>query len=406
MAPCAAATLAVVLLGAAGCGGAPEVLFPEGGGEWPARPVPAWSAQPRLAVTVERDDTLAMVSPTDTPTLLGTIPVGEDPVRVEAPHYLAVSPDGQTLYVNLSNYAPGTGSGPSGTVNLGDMPGRSLKLRASDYAVLGAVTLQPNPGDLLLSGDGATLYVSHYDLLALQSALTAGKTPPDATVALVDTASMTVRALVPVCPTAHGLALSPDERTLYVACTLADQLAVVDLATRAVRRIKIGPAAGALGTPNYSPFALSRAPSDGSVWISCTGGGGGAAWAGLRVYDPKKDAMDDARAVPINGLPFFGDFLPDGTTLVMPHQGDEQLSFVDTKTSVVRARLPLPEGACLRPHMVVTSDDGALGWLTCEGDHTKRKGTVVSLDLVARTVLGSVEVGLYPDGIALLPPAR
>lgn len=401
-APSVLSVLAALL--AAGCGDE-TVVFPDGA-SWPERPVPSWSAAPRLGVTVELEDRVAFVTPSDTPTLLGSVPVGEDPVRIEAPHYLAAAPDGSALYVPLSNYAPGTGTGPSGSVNLGTQPGRLLKLRAADYTPLATLTLRENPGDLLLSPDGGTLFVSHYDQAALLAALQKGTTPPDATVAIVDTGAFTVTAFVPVCPTAHGMALSADGRTLFVACTLADTLAVVDLASRAVTREKVGPSAGALGTPNYSPFALARSPSDGSIWISCTGGGGGASWAGLRVYDPGKGAMDEARALPLNGLPLFGDWLPDGRTLVVPHQGDEQVSFIDTAMGKELHRLPLPEGSCLRPHMLLAAADGQLGWLTCEGDHVRRRGSLVALDLAARTVLGAVELGLYPDGLALLPSAR
>lgn len=391
-----------------GCGER-AISFADGEGKWTARPAPAWSRQSRLAISVELDDAVALVTPDEAPALLGRFAVGDDPVRVEAPHHLAAAPDGQTLYLNLSNYAPGTGTGPSGSVGLGDARGVLLKLRADDGARLGAATLDRNSGELVLSRDGATAYVSHYDLLKLQDALTHGRPASEAwsTVAIVDTATMAAPELLPVCPTAHGLALSSDERTLYVACSLSDELAIVDLPTRTISRRPVGPAAGALGAPNYFPYAVTRSPADGSIWIACSGGGaGGAAWAGMRVFDPARGAFDDARAVALNGVALYGDWLPDGKTLIVPHQGDEQLSFIDTAAGKEMHLLPLPPKACLRPHMVRVSPDPALGWLVCEGDHVGRRGTLVTLDLVGRAVLGSVEVGLYPDALVLLPPAR
>jgi DNA-binding beta-propeller fold protein YncE len=399
-----AAALPALLLGCA----RGDVAFPPDGAAWPSPATPSWSHQARLAITDDGDDTLAFVSTDPMPALLGFAPVGDDPLRIEAPHHLAASPDGQTLYVNLSNYAPGSAVGPSGAVDLGDMPGVLVKLRASNYEKLAETTLDHDSGDVVLSRDGATAYVSHYDLLKLQDAL--GRGLPEAqgysTVAVVDTATMAPPELIPVCATAHGLVLSDDERTLYVACSLADEVAIVDLGSRAVRRVPVGPAAGPLGAPNYFPYAITRSPSDGSVWISCNGGSGGAAWAGVRVYDPKTGAMDDTRALPLNGVAMFGDWLPDGKTLVLPHQGDDVVSIIDTATSMELAAIPTPAQACLRAHMVRVAPGGHSGWLTCEGDHVRTRGTLVTLLLdPPYGVVGYVEVGLYSDGVVLLPPA-
>ena len=387
----------------AGCG-AGGLAFPDGGA-WPAAVAPPYSAEARLCLTDDGDDTLAIVSTAAAPAVFGFAPVGDLPLEIEGPHHLAASPDGKLLYVNLSRYAPGAGGGPSGAVGTGSARGRLLQIDAATYRTRAEVTVDRDPGDVILTRDGRTALVSHYDLIALQTQLEQGL-PAAAgysTIAIVDTTTMAAPTLVPVCATAHGLALSADEKTLYVACSLADELAVVDLATRAVKLVVLGPAAGPPGSPSYFPYAVTVSPSDGSVWVSCNGSSNG--WSGLRVYDPKTSAMDDARALRLPGIPMFGGWLPDGKTLVLPQQGIERVSLVDTTSSTEIAQIDVPDTACLRAHMIALAADGERAWLSCEGDHVARRGTLVALGIAERAILGFTTVGLFPDGVVLLPPA-
>jgi len=395
--------IVIVIVNALACS---NVTFPDGA-NWPTPSVPAFSRSPRLAITDDGENDLAIVSTSPMPSLLTYAPVGLSPVQNQGPHHLAASPDGKTLYVNLSNFAPGSGSGPSGFTGTGALPGWLLAIDAATYARTGLVQLDRDPGDVVLSRDGKTAFVSHYDLLRLQDQLTKGLPEEQgfSTVAVVDTAAMKETAAIPVCATAHGLALSADEKTLYVACSLADQIAVVDLAARAAVRVPLGNDAGPVGQPNLFPYALARSPSDGAIWISCNGASGISGWAGLRVFDPQKGAIDPSRQLALTGVAMFGDWLPDGKTLVVPHQGDDKISLVDTTSSTEIATISLPDMACLRAHMVRVAAGGAGGWLVCEGDHVARRGSLVTLDLQARTVVGWVEVGLFSDGVVALPPA-
>src|SRR5207247_45906 len=126
----------------------------------------------------------------------------------------------------------------------------------------------------------------------------------------------------------------------------------------------------------------------------------------LRVYDTHKQAMDPSRTVFVNGVPMFSAFLSDGKTLIAPHQGDDKVSIVDTAQAKEVATIALPGQACLNAHVVIVTPDDKLGFLVCEGDHTAaRPGTLVALDLQAKSVAGYVQVGIFPDGVVPLPPA-
>lgn len=372
--------------------------------QWPSPAIQPFVHQARFAVTDNLSDELSYVDPIQ-PTLLGNVPVGDVPVELEGPHHIAASPDGKYIYYNLSNYVPGTGSGPHGSHGTGTVPGSVVKLDAMTNEKVGEVLVDRSPGDVILSKDGKTAYVSHYDLLRLTSALTAGVNLPDAAysdVAIIDTDSMTRLAMIPVCATAHGEGLSLDGNTLYVTCANGDELAIVDVTDRnhpsVTTRVVVGPTPGPLDTPSYSPYALSVSPVDGTVWISNNRSGD------VRVYDPATGMMDGSKTVTVNGVTMFASFTPDGKTLYVPHQqAQDVLHQIDTTTLAVRDLL-LPTAACLNAHAFVLGPDGVNGIVVCEGDHVMRPGSVVFVNTAAFAITGFVDIGMFSDGAAWLPP--
>ena len=80
------------------------------------------------------------------------------------------------------------------------------------------------------------------------------------------------------------------------------------------------------------------------------------------------------------------------------------MSIVDTAQAREVGTITLPKQACDRAHVVTIAADDRTAFLVCEGDKVKTPGTLVALDLEARAVTGFVAVGLYPDGVAMLPP--
>src|SRR4051794_27286275 len=220
----------IALAFVSGCGDG--VTFPPEGGQWPAPAVPAFASKARFALTVNLSDELAFVSAdAHDPEMFGAIAVGDVPVELEGPHHLASSPDGKYIYYNLSNYVPGTGSGPHGSHGTGTVPGALVKIDAATGERIAETLVDRSPGDVILTKDGTRAFITHYDSLRLTEQLTQGL-PPEAgfsAVAVIDTQNMTRLSLTPVCPTAHGEGLSLDEKTLYVTCAASDELAVLDV---------------------------------------------------------------------------------------------------------------------------------------------------------------------------------
>jgi DNA-binding beta-propeller fold protein YncE len=391
----------VSLVVAAGC--STPISFPLTGSQWPTPPVPAFVHQARFAITQNLSDRIDYVSAT-MPQELGGIPVGDIPVELEGPHHLAASPDGKFIYFNLSNYVPGTGSGPHGSHGTGTALGSLVKLDAVTQEKVAEVLVDRSPGDVIVSADGKTAYVTHYDLLRLQQQLAQNlpATSAYSDVAVVDTATMQRLAMIPVCVTAHGEGLSADQKTLFVTCAQSDQLAVVDVSDRGkpvvTKVLPVGPTPTTTpGTPSYGPYALSVSPSDGTVWISDNNS------ADVRVFDPATMQMDGKKVVNVDGVAMFGDFSQDGAYFYVPHQGDNKISRIDTKT-LAKVDLPLRMDACLNPHAFKQTPDFTVGVIVCEGDHVKVPGSAVYLTMASFSIAGLVALDMFPDGAAWLPP--
>lgn len=401
------------------CGGCErEVALPDGL-SWGEPKRLAAADQPRLIITNNGDDTLTMVPLATAPTGLAaswTGNVGNNPFELEGPHHLAASPDGRFIYFNLSNYVIGGGSGPHGAHGTGSVPGYLVKLDARTMRKLGQVLIDRSPGDVILSRDGELAYVSHYDLAKLTTQLT--KARPDvegySTVAIVRTADMQLVSLVPICATAHGQALSPDGKTLYVTCSQSDELALVDVADprtpKVTRRVKVGPNPGPLGMPRYAPYAVTvyedspageADPLHGTAWISNNASGD------VRVYSPKLGGggdMDPALSFTVGGVAMFGDFSRDRRYYYVPHQVDKQVTEIDTKLRTMR-HLPLPKAKCTAAHALRVTPAGDEAFVVCEGNHVTEPGTLLRLDLTRFSLVDTLTLGLFPDGLAPLPAA-
>lgn len=326
------------------------------------------------------------------------VPVGTNPVELEGPHHAAMDPNGEYYYVGISNYVLGSGSGPHGSHGSGSADGYVLKYRAADNVLVGSARVDPNPGDLTLTRDGKTIYVTHFDLLRIR---TAGDDPEKAKTRLgiIDAETMTRKAMIPLCPAAHGVRLSPDDKVAYAAC-YSDDLAIVKLddPSYPVQIVKVAPDAGSLFDRKHEPYAIAVSPSGTDVWISAPKS------QKLLVYDVMAGRMEPQRTVELRGQPIFGAFTADGSTLYMATQHGDGIAAIDPHTSQMR-RLPIvfPPFRCTLPHQFTLTPDEHFGLLVCEGDHVT-PGTLVVLDMTdgGGRYHHHVEVGVFPDYVGIL----
>ncbi len=371
---------------------------------WPTRSVLPPNPGGQMITTNNLDDTLSFV---DLATLstVATLPVGINPVELEGPHHLASSLDGKTLFVGLTETFPTNASGPHGSHGSGAVPGYLQKIRASDGALLGQVRIDRSPGDIVLSPDGTKVYASHFDIKRIIDQTAAGGTEASkySGIAVVDATTMTREALVMVCPAEHGMTITPDGGTMYVACYGNDTLAVVDLsaATLPSTLIPAGPNPGELpGTQSYQPYAATLSSDGQTVWISCWGSGD------IRPFRTATQQFDLAKIVSTGGYPAFGDTWGDRMIVARqsgtPGVFDDHLVVIGSSGTLV-ADYVYPPSQCKNAHAVhrIPGQPGK-AVIVCEGDHAN-PGSLVRVDLATGVVEGTSQVGVFPDAVTFIP---
>ena len=402
----------IVAIGALPACGGEIPRYSLDGGFGPTDP-PAIPMRGRMVVTNNGDDTLSVVDPAAA-TTAPRVPAGLEPIEPEGPHHLSASPDGTAVFVNISYSVVGGGGGPHGAHGNGTMPGFVIKLSTSDGAIVAKTLVDRNPGDNELSPDGATLYVSHYDLPAWTKGVATGNIRDgDSKLIAIDTETMAVKWKVAICPAAHGLRLSRDGNTLYATCA-PDEIAVVDLTSTpiGVRRVPL---------PGFSegegclrcPYAVSVAPDD-SVWVASIGPSNGRdGQGGIDVYDPATGAFDPARKLNMLGRALFPAFVPaagGGYRAYVPEQQGAAGDFVRVYDVAAAgaagvetpAPITLARADCQNAHVIDIDAARNEARVVCEGDHT-RPGSMVFIDIAAQSVSRSLKLGIFPDDIAVVP---
>jgi YVTN family beta-propeller protein len=330
---------------------------------------------------------------------IGTYPVGRDPVTLDGPHHVAVSPSGDAVYIALS-YPVVNASGPHASHGSSQRSGYAQKLDGKEMRVVGQVRVDQNPGDIVLSEDGARLVTSHFDL---QRAL---QNPTDidaarATVAVIDPAQMFLTgspapARIPTCVAPHGMVLSrPDGATAYVACYGEDSIAVVDLAGGEVKdRVVVGGNAEGFGDPVYGPYSVVQSPDGGLIAV------GNTVSKDVRFLDTASNEMAPALALSTLGAPYFPAWLDGGARIAVPMQSPDGIAVFDMETHAVVVDRPFSGGECPLPHVAMLLEGGTIA-LVCEGDHVA-PGKVLWLDPGTLATVREAAVGVYPDALAVL----
>jgi DNA-binding beta-propeller fold protein YncE len=355
----------------------------------------------RIFITNNLDDSLSIIDldaiGSDSLAVLRQAPVGLHAVEREGPHHVVASPDGDVVFVGISNYVPGAGSGPHGIHGSGTADGYALKVRVDDGVVIDQARVDPNPGDIRLTPDGQTLLMTHFDLVKVSQAVIANDPAVAiARLAVIDVATFTRRAMIDLCAAPHGMAISADGRFAYVSC-IADELAVVDLnaAPITVTRVPLIDNPGTPQAPVCAPYAVTLSPSGDAAYVSCLQNGQ------LIRYDIASATIDVAGSFQLSGGALFGTFSGDGRTLVVPHQNTDGITIIDVAAGEVVRVVPLRAPACLLPHVVRFSENEARLLLVCEGDRFGA-GTFVVLDAESWQVQRSIAVGRFPDDIAMV----
>jgi YVTN family beta-propeller protein len=354
-----------------------------------------------LFVTNSYSDTISVLDAVSG-NVLGTYPVGRDPVSLDGPHHVVVSQATSAVYIGLSYPPQDTGEGPHADHGSSVKAGFAQKLSLTDLSILGQVRVDNNPGDIVISDDGKRVFTSHFDLVR------AVKNPTDinaarATIAVIDTSTMALvdspsPKRITTCVAPHGMVLSgPDGALAYVACYGEDALAVVDVDKGTVERFPVAANVMGFGIPSYGPYSLATSPNGDIIAI------GNSVSKDVRFFDTNAKQILSSQTITVLGSPYFPAWSEDGKLLVIPMQSPDAVVLVDVASKAEVVYRPFVADECNLPHVATRLPDGTYA-VTCEGDHAG-PGKVLWLNPTTLATIHSQDVGVYPDALFFYRPS-
>jgi len=139
--------------------------------------------------------------------------VGLNPVDLDGPHGVALSPDGKFLYVTTAHGTP---------------YGSLWKMSAGSDTLLGRAQVEMFPTTIALTPDGALAFVANSDFH--------GDHPRMNVVSIVQTATMTPLTNLPACDMPHGVKSNHAGSFVYVSCMNSDEILEIDRQSLRIRR--------------------------------------------------------------------------------------------------------------------------------------------------------------------------
>lgn len=320
-----------------------------------------------------------------------------DPDAHEAPHHIAIDGAAKRAFVALAFPPEAAKKKPKDPhASHGNAAGLGVlaQLDLATLAVKETADTAENPGDVVLTHDRARVLVTHFDMKrAMDVAARGGASPATMFAELLVFDARTMKRLGgrAVCVAPHGVAVTKDDKTAFVACYGGDELAIVDLGADGLptTRQPLGAAPGVPGVPRYGPYSATLSPDEAVVVVADLEG------QDLRVWDRKDERF--GATIPLAAKAFMPAFVAP-RVLIVPLQSPDGLARVDLDKGKAVARASFPKDVCALPHVVRVAKDGRV-YLVCEGDHVA-PGTVLEIDPESLAMKKKWTVGAYPDGIA------
>ena len=360
----------------------------------PASPTSTWPTRTyTIAVASEGTDEISIISfGPNGATVQARVPIGLSATDPDGPHGLAVSPDREFYYVSTAHGAP---------------YGSFWKLRTSDNAIVGRVTLGNFPATAQITPEGHLAFVVNFNLHGAM-------VPSDVSVVGVD--DMVELTRIKTCTMPHGSRLNPQGTKHYSACMMDDLLVEIDVATFEVSRhflLTKGKEMGMQGTPmtvsggthDMSGHGMT-APAAGDPTCAPT-------WAqpsadGRTVYVACNKTSDIVeidvatwqmvRRIPTGAGVYNLAVTKDGTKLIATNKRDQSVSVIAVSSGRELARIRTTRKVV---HGVVVSPDDRYAFISVEGVGSE-PGTVEIIDLQTLKTVATVDVGQMAGGIDVI----
>jgi DNA-binding beta-propeller fold protein YncE len=298
-----------------------------------------------LAVANRGGTSITLVDPAAM-NVIATVGVGTDP------HEIAVGPDGRHVYV--SNYGGGSGS----TLSVVDLQTRTKVKDIPIAPLIGAHGIVTAAGKVWFTSEN-TGSIGRYDpatdrvdwigrthqggshMLAVRAdgtvAYTGNIQSSTASIIPVSGSESSAKVSIPVVAAPEGIALSPDQRELWLGSRNFQGISIIDLATeKVVATIAGGTFAYRLYFSHDGKHVLVPRPGE------------------VAVFDAAQRTL--VRAIAVNSSPFSIAIAPDDRTAYVATGGPNQVLKIDFTTGEILARLPLPAVADGLAYALVSSE--------------------------------------------------
>ena len=346
-----------------------------------------------IAVASEGTDEISIISfGPNGAAVQARVPIGLSATDPDGPHGLAVSPDREFYYVSTAHGAP---------------YGSFWKLRTSDNAIVGRVTLGNFPATAQITPEGHLAFVVNFNLHGAM-------VPSDVSVVGVD--DMVELTRIKTCTMPHGSRLNPQGTKHYSACMMDDLLVEIDVATFEVSRhflLTKGKEMGMQGTPMTTSGGTHDMSGHGMTAPAAGDPTCAPTWAqpsadGRTVYVACNKTSDIAeidvatwqmvRRIPTGAGVYNLAVTKDGTKLIATNKRDQSVSVIAVSSGRELARIRTTRKVV---HGVVVSPDDRYAFVSVEGVGSE-PGTVEIIDLQTLKTVATVDVGQMAGGIDVI----
>jgi YVTN family beta-propeller protein len=326
----------------------------------------AWAANAMAAKVYVANEDGGTVSVLDGTTFkaLANVRVGK------LPHNVQVAPGGRFAWVTNNGAAneAETAGGHDGAAGHGaSAPGEVWVIDTATDSVVAKIPVGLHPAHVVLTPDARHAYVTNGG---------------DDTVSVVDTTARRVVATIGVDKYPHGIRISPDGRQAYVANLKGGTVSVIDIGSRKeLARIRVGMGPAQVGFTPDGRLAFASLSQENAV----------------AVIDPVHRKL--IARVKVGSIPIQVHATPDSRMLLVANQGSRSkpgktVSMIQLDGFKVVKSVETGRGA----HGVAIDAAGRYAFVT-----NIYADSVSVIDLKDQKVVANVRVGKGPNGISVTP---
>lgn len=305
-----------------------------------------------------------------------TIPVGIMPADLDGAHGMTVSPDGRFWYVSLAHGTPF---------------GKIWKFTTGEDKLVDTATTGLFPASMAVTPDGSLLFAVNFNLHG---------NPVPSSVSALFTPVLQEMNKIETCVKPHGSKVNYAGTRHYSVCVGSDQLVEISterlevtrrlyLALGQERLVAGDEATGTGGSVSGAckPTWVAVTPDDRTLFVPCNGRND--------ILEIDAETFQMKRRFETGRGPYNADVSRDGKYLVVSLKGDQAVAIIDVATGE-EARVSTTQPIT---HGVVISPDSRYAFVSNESIGATR-GTLDVFDLHVQRLVGSVDLQHQPGGIA------